>query len=203
MDNQTYLNQIAVKQTTSRGIGNFFTPTMIKIIIGAVIALIFVIILGSILNSANQKTIDLYTAFHLRLQNLTAGNGPLSTYTKNLKSSDLRSLAGNLQTSLTSTSQEMSSLLSTLKVDTSNPSEQATADSNISSYTSELADAKLNGVLDRTFASSTALQISILLSMESEIRAKTDNSSLANLMDRSSADLNKLLAQFTDYSNSH
>lgn len=203
MDNQTYLNQIAVKQTTSRGIGNFFTPTMIKIIIGAVIALIFVIILGSILNSANQKTIDLYTAFHLRLQNLTAGNGPLSTYTKNLKSSDLRSLAGNLQTSLTSTSQEMSSLLSTLKVDTSNPSEQATADSNISSYTSELADAKLNGVLDRTFASSTALQISILLSMESEIRAKTDNSSLANLMDRSSADLNKLLAQFTNYSNSH
>ena len=208
MDNQTYLNQIAVKQTTSRGIGNFFTPTMIKIIIGAVIALIFVIILGSILNSANQKTIDLYTAFHLRLQNLTAGNGPLSTYTKNLKSSDLRSpdlrsLAGNLQTYLTSTSLEMSSLLSTLKVDTSNPSEQATADSNISSYTSELADAKLNGVLDRTFASSTALQISILLSMESEIRAKTDNSSLANLMDRSSADLNKLLAQFTNYSNSH
>lgn len=203
MDNQTYLNQIAVKPTPNQGIGRFLSPAIIKLIIGAVIALIFIIILGSILNSANQKTIDLYASFNLRIQNLISSNGPLATYTKDLKSSDLRNLSGTLQSSLNSTAKELSGLLSSLGVDTSNISETAQSDANISSYTSELANAKLNGVLDRTFASSTSLQISILLSMESEIRAKTDNSSLASLVDRSSADLETLLTQFTDYSNSH
>ena len=203
MDNQTYLNQIAVKAAPQKGINRFLTPTIIKIIIGAVVALVFIIILGSILNAANQKTVDLYASFHLRLENLISSSGPLNTYTKDLKSSDLRSLSGTLQSSLTSTSRELSGMLSTLGVNTDDMSDTARQDANIAEYTAGLADAKLNGVLDRTFASSTALQISILLSMESEIRAKTDNSSLANLIDRSSADLNTLLTQFTDYSNSH
>jgi hypothetical protein len=176
---------------------------MIKIIAGAIIALVLIIVLGSVLNAANQRNITLHERLYLRLQNLSAEDGPLTTYGTILRSSDLRSLAGTLKTSLTVTARDLNGILADLRVDPAAISETATNEENTirMTYEGELRDAQLNGILDRTFASSTALQISLLLSLQSDVRERTDNATLASILDRSTSDLNALLESFTQYSN--
>ncbi|MFV0485072.1 MAG: hypothetical protein ACK5MU_02475 [Candidatus Saccharimonadales bacterium] len=205
MDNETYLEHIAAQARPSAKGGKLLSPGVIKLIAGAVIALILIIVLGSVLNSANQKNITMYERFYLRVSNLSATSGPLAQYGKELKSSDLRMLSSTLLTSLTGTARDLSGVLSDLKVDTAAMSPEATNEEAgvLSSYTSALSDAKMNGLLDRTFATSTTLQISLLLSMESEISEKTDNAALATIVAKSTSDLQALLQQFEDYSNSN
>ncbi|MDR3297797.1 MAG: hypothetical protein LBT19_00215 [Candidatus Nomurabacteria bacterium] len=205
MDNETYLKHIAAQSRPVSASSKLLSPNVIKLIAGAVIALILIIVLGSVLSSANQKTIGLYERFYLRLQNFSKDNGPLVKYTNDLKSSDLRSLAGTLKTSLTVTARDVSSLLSTLKVDVANISAEASADEAIvlATYEGELLDAKMNGLLDRNFATATTLQISLLLSLESEIREKSDSVELATIIDKSRTDLEALRVQFKNYSDSH
>ena len=204
MDNEAYLKHIAA-QTRPTPSNRLLSPTIIKLIAGALIALILIIALGIILNSANQRTITVFERYHLRLQNLSSDSGPLVTYGNTLKSSDLRSLSNTLKTSLTATSRDFSAVLADLNVDITVLSETATTEEAavIASFEGELRDAQLNGILDRTFASSTILQISLLLSLQSEVREKSDNSALTSILDRSDNDLNTLLESFTNYSNSH
>lgn len=205
MDNETYLEQIAAQARPNKTPGKLLSPGIIKLIAGAIIALILIIVLGSVLSSANQKTITLYERYYLKVKNLSAANGPLASYGKELKSSDLRLLSSTLLTSLTGTARDLNGVLSDIKVDTANISPEATKEEStvFTGYTASLSDAKLNGLLDRTFATSTTLQISLLLSLESEISEKTDNNSLASIVSKSKADLQALLQQFEDYSNSN
>lgn len=205
MDNETYLNHIATQARPGVAANKLLSPGIIKLIAGAVIALILMIVLGSVLSAANQKTVSMYEKFYLRVSNLSSAGGPLVTYTRDLKSSDLRSLAGTLQSTLTVTERDLKNVLAELKVDSAAISAESTsAESGVlTTYASELSNAKLNGLLDRTFANATTLQISLLLSMESEIREKTSNTTLAGIVDKSTSDLNALLKQFQDYSNSN
>ena len=205
MDNETYLEHIAAQAQPSSKAGKLLSPGIIKLIAGAVIALILIIVLGSVLSSANQKTITMYEKFYLRITNLSATNGPLATYGKELKSSDLRLLSSTLLSSLTVTARDLGGVLGDLKVDAAAISTEASTEAAgaLATYTAALSDAKLNGLLDRTFATSTTLQISLLISMESEIAEKTDNTSLATIVAKSKADLQALLLEFEDYSNSN
>ena len=205
MDNETYLEHIAVQARPSGKGGKILSPGIIKLIAGAVIALILMIVLGSVLSATNQKTITMYEKYYLRITNLAKPTGPLGTYGKELKSSDLRLLSSTLLSSLTVTARDLSGVLSDLKVDTSAISQEATTfdATALATYNASLSDAKLNGLLDRTFATSTTLQISLILSMELEIAEKTDNSTLATIVAKSRSDLEALLQQFEDYSNSN
>lgn len=204
MDNQDYLDQIAVKPQSSMA-AQIFTPKLIKIISGAIIALVLIFVLGAIINGFGAKDKALYESYHLRLQNLSAENGPITTYAKSIKSSKLRSLAGTLRSSLFVTATNYSAITSNLKVDISAISDSAaeTESANLIDYTNKLKDAKLNGLLDRSFATSTALQISEILSMESEIRNKTKDAAVLNIVDTSTENLKILYQELTDFANSN
>jgi hypothetical protein len=204
MDNLEYLNKISTKSTNKPQNNNrLLSPTMIKVIVGGAAALILIIVLGIIINSTNGKTSTLYETLYLRLQNLSADNGPLATYARDLKSSDLRAVTGTLKSSLTVTTNNFSRLLPDININLKNISEDtATSEANlISEYASSLQTAKLNGYLDRTFASSTTLQISLLLALQSEILEKTSNDAVKEILSQSSSDLTLLHARFVELSN--
>ena len=64
-------------------------------------------------------------------------------------------------------------------------------------------DAKLNGQLDKTLASETAYQLSMLISLEQQARAKSTNDDYAQALDNSMRDLEALQKLFKDYSDTH
>lgn len=204
MDNADYLQHIA-KQTKSaqKSGGGLLSPTMIKLIAGGIIAFILIMVLGAVINGANSKTTALYEGLYLRLQNFSADNGPLAKYSKSLKSSDIRAAAGSLKNSLYATHQSLSGALSELKIDPAELNEETIAEENavIEDYEFSLHNAKLNGLLDRTYVNSTLLQITLIYSMESEILEKTDSETIKEILVRSMTDLAILHEKFTELSN--
>lgn len=206
MDNIDYLNQISAQKTSTASTASsdrLLSPGIIKLLIGAGIALVAIIIIGIALNSSGGKTNNLYQTFYLRVQNLSASSGPIATYSKNLKSSDLRAISGTLRTSLDATYSSLNSILGELRIDPEelNQSVVTSEASHLETYATDLQNAKLNGLLDRTYASSTTLQISLLLSLESEIYEKTSSAALQEIIEQSYSDLAILHDRFTELSN--
>ncbi|MCL1839840.1 hypothetical protein FWF89_02460 [Candidatus Saccharibacteria bacterium] len=201
MDNQDYLNQIAAKPTPNSK--RFFSPFIIKIIIAAVAALALIITLGGVMSSINNHTTALYQSFYLRLHNLSSDTGPIATFSRYIKSSELRALAGTLKSSLNASSQNFTSVLAEMEISTTeiNPDAAASDAAVIAEYTQTLQDARLNGLLDRTFANSTTLQISLLLAIGSEIleRNPTDNARV--VVDQIMSGLEILHTRFANYNN--
>ena len=90
MDNKAYLDEIAVKGKYKGNTGPIISPVIIKLIIAALFAVIALAIVGGIISSKNQETIQLYEAVYERIA-LLAGNGsPFKEYQNSLYSSDLR-----------------------------------------------------------------------------------------------------------------
>lgn len=205
MDNKAYLDQIAVKGKRHLVSGPILSPTILKLLIVAIIAIISLFIVGAVISSTNTQLSDNYARLFTRIKNFTENDGPLNTYGEELKSSDLRAHALTLSSSLTSTLNSLGGIANNLGVDPDNPpsSVQDSEAELLGAFNSTLYSAQLNGQLDRSFASETAYQISLLLSLESEIREKSSNSNLAPILDSSINDLTSLQKNFTDYSNSH
>jgi len=207
MDNLEYLNKIstesAAKSAKSQNDNSLLSPTIIKILIGAAAALVLIVILGAVLSGSSSRTTALYESFYLRLQNLSADNGPIATYARDLKSSNLRAASGTLKSSLTVTYQNFANLLPELNVDPANISEYvATSETDIlADYKASLQNAKLNGLLDRTFAHSTTLQISLLIAIGSEILERNPPDNARAIIDKSVNDLQILHARFVELSN--
>jgi len=202
MDNLDYLNKIAAKPAPTTGKG-FLSPTVVKLLVCAAAALALIIALGIIISAATARTTALYEGYYLRLEALSSESGPIATYARDLKSSELRALAGTLKNSLTVAKQNFSGVLPELKVDLAAISQTASdSEANaLALYTEELHDAKLNGILDRTFASSTALQISLVLATATQVIDKTSSETVKSIIRESMDDLETLLDLFTEFNN--
>jgi|GEM_PF-3578804 len=206
MDNLDYLNKISTESNKSAKASNddrLLSSAIIKILIGGAAALVLIIILGLVLGGTSSRTIALYESFHLRLQNLSADNGPIATYVRDVKSSQLRAITGTLRSTLSGASREFSAILPDLNVDPALISESvATSEADIlAAYTNDLHNAKLNGLLDRTFASSTTLQISLLIAIGSEILERGPPDDARAIIEKTITDLQILHAQFVEVSN--
>lgn len=206
MENTDYLNQIAAKPTPTSpvsGITNIVSPKLIKLVAGAIIAFILMLVIGNILGSANSKTTALNESFYLRVQNLSAANSPLTAYARDLHSSDLRALTNTLKTSLLVTAQNLNLILSDLNIDPANIDEQVTLDenANIADLSLPLQSARLNGLLDRTFANSINLQVTLLISKGYEILDKNSTPAVQATLTKALADLDILSQRFTDLAN--
>jgi hypothetical protein len=203
MDNRQYLARIAAKPappTTNK----LFDPKMIKIVVVLIIAVFTVIILANLLGDAANKPKALTEQLYLRLTNLSADSSPIVTYGHDVKSPELRSLATSLKSALIASAHDLSTLLPTLKIDPEeiNQTTAAAESDHITALTTDLANAKLNGILDRIYSKDLALQISDLLYLESSLLEKTSDPSLITALEKSTTDLTILHTKFTDFSNS-
>ena len=162
MDNMAYLDQIAAKPKSEKSFPfkNFLIGAGI-----ALIAIIVFVIFVNILSGVTGKEKSLLYQTHVRSNNLIT---VLNDYTKHVKSSELRSLGTTLSTVLTETNKDLVAIL-TEKYDYEDTdlaklpiNEEETA--HLTSLNNSLEEARINGLLDRTYSRDFALQIALLLS---------------------------------------
>lgn len=206
MDNKAYLDEIAVKGKRKISAGPILTPVMIKLIAAAVVAVIAMVIIGAILSDRNSQIAEIHESVYARISSLSDKNGFMKENLPRLHNSQLRSHAVMLQSTLSSTKTDLDTLIKggALKVDPKHLSDGAkkTNNSEISRLSGVLSNAYLDGHLDTTFASEVYYEIELLISLETQARAKTSDARYAEILDRSMDDLLKLEDTFRDISNS-
>ncbi|MBR3164513.1 hypothetical protein IKF15_04435 [Candidatus Saccharibacteria bacterium] len=205
MDNKAYLDQIAVK-SQQKNTSPLLSPGLIKLLIGAAIALIAMLIIGNIFSSGNNKVSTSYEDLYYRISTLAdTSKSPLATYDQKLKSSDLRSYSSSLIDILRTTKNRYDAISGSVGIDSSNLSSSVTGDfdSSLSALNAKLDDAYLTGQLDRIYAYSMYDQITQLLNLELSISQKTSDQNLAELINNSRKDLESFQKQFKAYSDSH
>ena len=198
MDNKAYLDEIAVKGKR-QGVGaGILSPMLIKLIIVALFAVIALAVVGNIISGENTKTTQLYERVYARVAALADKKGPYQNY---LNSSDLRAFNVSALGSLETTRSTLASAAKGVNIDVKNitPSVKSEENGIISSFKATLDDARLQGTLDATFAQEAAYQISMLIALEQEVRAKITDANFASALDASIADLTLLQENYADW----
>ncbi|MBR5621533.1 hypothetical protein IKW75_03595 [Candidatus Saccharibacteria bacterium] len=209
MNNKEYLEQIAIdtkraktSNSKMRIFGLDVSPKLLIFLVGAIVASVLIIIIGSIASSNNTHSErDLVDRIYLRSNNLSS---VISNFNKRVKSSELRSMGTSLNAVLTETSYSISAVLKNDfgvgNPSTPNKESIATEETNRTGILSDdLETGRLKGQLDRVYASDFAYEIAMLLSLESEASAKTNKESLKSALATSSSNLEKLYEQFNSF----
>lgn len=186
MDNLAYLNQISQSTRPAKpkaGSQSNLPVLITKIAAGAILAFIALLVIGNMIGSASGKAIDLSRQIYVRSTNLQS---TLKDYDKQLKSSKLRSIGSALSGTLTNTTNQLSTYLkkdesakSPLEPKESTVAEEAELSSNLNT---SLNNAKLNGILDRSYTNQIQLQVSLLMSLGSELLARTKDPELERIV---------------------
>lgn len=203
MDNQTYLDQISASNRPAKkagGISNFLSSILGKVIIGGVVAFIAIMILGNILSGNKGSLKDRTIKLSLHLSNVST---VIDTYRPFVKSSDLRSASVTLSTILAATSSAVTNNLNSeekfdpKKVDKKITEEEENLRVELDT---ELFEAKINGLLDRTYARKIAYEISIIMSREADIIKSTKDDTLKTELTNSYNNLDTLYDSFDSFS---
>lgn len=208
MNNKEYLNQISsdIRKTNSGGkLGGLgISPKMLKIIVGLFVAAIFIIVVGLIAGSGKDANTDrdIMDRVYLRTKNVSQ---VITDNNSRIKSPELRSMTNSLKAVLTELNFRVGTFL---KEDYGAESAETPAkeDTGISesdyktALTESLNNARISGLLDRTLARELTFNISMILSMESDIISSTKLDAVRDFLITNQANLNQLLDQFNNYS---
>lgn len=200
MDGQDYLNQISAQaRPEKKSKLNFMNSPIFKVSIGGIIALILIVIIGSILTSSSGgiKSRSISLKYHIdNTLNI------ISTYQPDIKSSNLRSSSASLYSVLSNTSRELTDYLignfnyadgsETYQTDFEN------ASMNSAILESDLFNAKINGILDKVYASKMAYEISSIMSEENTIYDSTDDAYFQSILSASYQSLETLYPNFNN-----
>ena len=201
MDNLEYLNHIAQSNRPVKRTSGAPISLIIKILLGGLVLFVLILRFGSMLGGKSTKSSDLVKQLYVRTTNL---DSTINSYNKSLKSSKLRAIGISLSGILTSASSQLSAYISS--TDSSKnalqPNEQITAEEaeNINALNLSLENAKLNGILDRTYVTQIHLQVSLLLSMVSQLSSRNDNETLNAILESYISNLAVIEQSFQDYS---
>lgn len=205
MDNFEYLNQIS---QANRPVKHSFksstnpkTGLIIKLSVAGVVLFFLLMAIGSMLGSLGHKSNDLTKQIYLRSTNL---NSVLTTYNRDLKSSQLRAIGTSLSAILTNASNQLSVYLTKNGKDKNALAldEKTTAQENtlIEELNFSLTNAKLNGVLDRYYDNQIGLQVSLLLAQTSKLLARTKDASLISIISNLHSSLETIHQSIEAYS---
>lgn len=203
MDSLEYLNQISKSnRPVKKPRGEASKTTIIKIAAGGIVLFVLIIAFGSLLGNLSSKVGNTTKQLYFRTDQV---NSTLRTYNKSLKSSRLRAIGSSLQTVLTGTSNQLKEYYSNKNVKsedlklTGKTSEKEEA--LISQLNLSLKHGKLNGILDRTYNNQINLQVSLLLSLTSEIISRTKDQKLLAIVEPLHSSLTTIHESLETYSN--
>lgn len=203
MDSQDYLDQISMQarpmKPAKKGVMGVFSSKYFRWGMIAVAVFIVLAIFGSILGSKTPVS-EKCTVLKLRLDRTAK---VMDEFQPSVKSSLLRSLSASLKGVFMNTSSQMNTyMVQAYGYEERNVKEALVeeADLNADALTNELFEAKINGLLDRTYAHKMALEIYSVMSDEAEISKSTDAAELKSLLSTSYDSLNNLYTQFNDFS---
>lgn len=203
MDGQEYLDRISSKvQPSRKKIGEWTFKSKILLIIGVCFSvLVLFAIIGALLgkNTRSEKTECSGLLLHLDNTSKT-----ITKYQPLIKSSSLRSSSASLYSVLANTSNSITEYL-TQEYKVKAPkdvnkkvTEKASTDNE--ALEDELFKAKINGALDRVFASKMAYEISLFMAEEDSLYRITKDDSLKEVLDKSRNSLENLYNAFDNFS---
>lgn len=199
-----YLQQIATKpngaKSPQKG-GNFLDlpPKVLYFVVGGLILAVLIIVIGSIMgNRPAANTSGPIERISLRSKNL---NTALTKYSRELKSSNLRSMATSLSSVMSGLESSSATILKSDFGKTSSTDKAITAEETalITSLNETLDNAKLNGLLDRTFVREITSQISTLIILNTDSLKKLSNPTSKTSLQGSLENLQNLHEQFSNY----
>lgn len=210
MNNKDYLDKIASEArplTASApgflGSALHLSMKQLKIIGIAIAAIFLVLIIAMIASSGNKNTErDYVDTAYLRTKDLSK---VIDDYRTKIRSSELRSMTMSLKSVLLETNYALSSTL-TNNFEAKNPDtpeKESTATDEtaiIGELTASLEEARLNALLDRVFAREYTYQISLLISLETDIINRTKIDLLKSSLTSSRSNLETLHEQFDNFS---
>ena len=200
MNDLDYLNQISANVTPSKqATGGFFDKKtkMIAIILGAVLLIAIILMIAMSSAPSEPTTSDELDRIYQRTNSLEE---TVTEYSKNLKSSTLRSSAASLSTLLANMKSSTESFLDTKYG--AKPAKEASADDTklIEDTTTTLEKARLNGILDRYFAKEMYYQIEKLLILENAAAKKTSDEEIIEFLQSTFDSLSRLSDTFDNFS---
>jgi hypothetical protein len=184
-----YLNEIAPQQKPKGVKDTFFLYIVGGGLLVAAITLILVLTSGS---GPTQKMQTL-AARLTTLQTIASDNQ------KSLKSGALRSTNSNLTLFLTNTNRDIVQPLASSGVDVKKVDSNIAAKENGEELKQALEDARLNAVLDRTYAREMAYQLQTVAVLLQDIYDSTNSKSLKEFLEKTNVDLQPLIQQFSDF----
>ncbi len=200
MDNQAYLDKISASNRPVRASGkDLFSSPIIKIALGGIIAIIVIIIFGSVLGGLTGKIKDKTIALHYHIDNTVF---IVTEFQPSLKSSSLRSASATLRSLLDSASTTITNfIVEEYKFDTRKGDKKIQADEEelYNELYEELFNAKINGLLDRTYARKIAYEITIIQNNLSEIYSKTKDENLKSSLSTTFDSLSNLYSSFDTF----
>ena len=204
MENFEYLNQISKsnRPIKRKSPASLKTGLIIKICAAGVVLFFLLMAIGAMISNLNTKTTDLTKQIYSRTTSL---NTVINTYNRDLKSSQLRAMTASLSAILTNASNQLSGYLTAKSKDKNALvlDEKTTASETklINELNESLNNAKLNGVLDRYYDNQIGLQVSLLLSLTSQLLARTKDSDLIIILTNLHTSLETIHQSIESYSN--
>lgn len=201
MDGQEYLNQISadnrpIKQSQS----SWWQSKYFMLGMGALVALIVIIIIGAILSGNKGGAKNLSYELKLHIDNTLE---EIQKYQSDIKSSELRSSSASLSGVLSTTSNELTSFLEE-KYDFKEKDirEDIVEEANLAkdALDNDLFEAKINGILDRIYAHKMAYEITIIANEEAKLINATSDFTLQELLTKSYESLDNLYDKFNNFS---
>ncbi|MBR3132242.1 hypothetical protein IKG33_02445 [Candidatus Saccharibacteria bacterium] len=201
MENQEYLNQIAGQnrplEKPRNGIlsSKFFIVSVIGIVL-----FFLIMIIGGIVGGNKDGLKSKNYALSLHLENTSA---VIKNYQSSIKSSVLRSNTASLYSAFSDINKKLNDYMSekySLKAKDMDKKIADEATVNKDGLEVELFEAKINGILDRTFAYKMAYEISMVMTEESQIYNSAKDDTLKEILSESYTSLEKLYDKFNDFS---
>lgn len=207
MDSQDYLDQISAGVRPAgpkSGLMKIISSKYFKWGAIALAVLIVIIIFGSILGNKPSMKNKLFS-FNLHL----AGDiEMIDTYQPSVKSSKLRSISASLRGIFSNTYSQLDAYVAQVFAIDDKVIEKSKelqdlieeADLYKAELDNDLFAAKINGLLDRTYAHKMALEIYSILSEENGIIKTADDANLKSILDSNQASLENLYNEFNNFS---
>lgn len=205
MDNFEYLQRISASNRPVKKpskLSRVNGSLILKILVSGILVSAILIVVGIVINAGPARATDVAQQLYTRMTNV---NKAISTFNKDLKSSQLRSINYSLSGTLTNTIPQLSNYITTTNSSSKSPltppADIITYETNLdASVNSALANAKLNGTLDRIYASQIHLQVSLMLSMTSELLERDQDTALHTILDPFFSNLNVIEQSLNNYS---
>ena len=200
MDSEAYLNRISASNRKVKDTGNIFSKLWVRILI-AVTAVVLLVIIFSSLLAPSEGIKEKLSSLKLHTSNVSK---IIADYKPRIKSSSLRSSATSLNGILINTDASLGNYIAEkykTKDDKDFSSKIKEKEEGLKKTLYEdLFDARINGFLDRTFASKMAYEITVITTREKEILKIAKGSELKNILESSLNSLDTLYNSFNNYS---
>lgn len=204
MESQDYLNQISVKPVSNvpkSGLDKILSSKLTWIIGGSVILFILIAIIGAVLSSGKGSLESEIIELQLRIDSTIE---VISEYQPKVKSSSLRSSSASLSTVFANTSNKLTNYLTDKYNYKQNSKDNKAIAEQIKTeqdgLMNELFEAKITGVLDRTYAQKMAFEISKILTEENNVSKKSKDDELNAILSESYGSLENLYDNLNSFS---